>query len=234
MTGSVRIRDVDGLRSVELDAGERNLLDPHTMGLLRDALLAADADSAVTGILLTSTGAVFCGGLDIAAIRAGADPVEFATALVQLLQLLPRLTKPIAAAVHGDALAGGAALVAAVDFAVAVPTARIGSHEVSVGIWPMVAQVPLVHRIGLRAALENIGCGEPFTAVRAREVGLVQDVVEPAQLVARVTDWLTKAQRGAGAYALGRPSIYELAELDYDVALDAALIRFSSMFKESS
>lgn len=233
MTDSVNVREADGLRIVELDAGELNLLDPATMSLLRQALLDADGDPAVTGILLASVGPVFCGGLDIAAIRAGADPVDFAGALVQLLHVFPRLATPIAAAVQGDALASGAALVAAVDYAVGVPTAMIGSQEVGVGIWPMVAQVPLIHRLGPRAAMESIGSGDPFTAARAKELGLLQDVVEPADLLARTTGWLVRAQRGAGAYALGRPSLYEFAELDYADALDAALDRFSSMFTEA-
>ena len=69
---------------------------------------------------------MFCGGLDLPALEAGADPVEFAYALVQLLQLVPTLTKPIAAAVQGDALGSGSALVAAVDYAVSVPDAMIG------------------------------------------------------------------------------------------------------------
>ena len=169
-----------------------------------------------------------------AAIRAGADPVSFAAALVSLLHVLPRLTKPIATMVHGDALAGGSALVAAVDYAVCVPGARIGSQEVGAGIWPMIAQVPLVHRIGLRPALENIGSGEPFSARRAHEVGLVQEVVESPDLRPRAERWLRLAQRAAGAYRLGRPSLYEFASMDYDEALDAALRRFAAMFKETS
>jgi enoyl-CoA hydratase/carnithine racemase len=234
MPGTVTASDAGGIRTLELAAGERNLLDPPTMGLLHDALVEADSDPAVLGILLTSSGDVFCGGLDIAAIRAGANPVEFAAALARLFRLMPRLTQPVAAAVQGDALAGGAGLVAAVDYAVAVPTARIGSQEVAGGIWPMVAQVPLVHRIGARNALENIGCGEPFTARRAHEVGLVQAVVEPDQLVAAARRWLELAQRGAAAYALGRPSLFEIAQLDYDTALDTAYERFASMFTEQS
>ena len=216
------------MRTLVLDSGPRNLLDPPTMALLHDALLAADRDPDVLGVLLTAAGDVFCGGLDIAAIRAGADPVEFAGALARLLRLLPTLGTPVAAAVQG-----GAGLVAAVDYAVAVPSAMIGSQEVANGIWPMVAQVPLVHRIGVRHALENIGSGEPFTAQRAHEVGLVQEVVDPAELVGRARRWLLLAQRGAAAYRLGRPTFYELAALDYDTALDTAYERFASMFRES-
>ena len=233
VSSSVVHHDVDGRRVLDFSNGDRNLLNPQSMRQLLESITAADDDDSVHAILLITTGEVYCGGLDIAAIRAGANPVDYATALVELLHVFPRLRKPIATAVQGDALAGGAALVAAVDYAVTVPQARIGSQEVAHGIWPMIAQVPLVQRIGVRHALENIGCGEPFSAQRAHEVGLVQAVVAPDELMSTTTAWLTLAQRAAGAYSLGRPSLYEFAAMPYDVALDAALDRFASMFKET-
>lgn len=231
MNSSVVHHDEDGLRVLTFSHGDRNLLTPESMQTLFEAITAADDDDAVHAILLITEGEVYCGGLDIAAIRSGANPVDFAAALVKLLHVFPRLRKPIATAVQGDALAGGSALVAAVDYAVAVPQARIGSQEVANGIWPMIAQVPLVHRIGVRHALENIGSGEPFSARRAHEVGLVQAVVASDELIESATHWLHLAQRAGGAYALGRPSFYEFAALPYDSALDAALERFASMFK---
>ncbi len=230
MAAALSYEDREGLRTLSVAHGEGNLLDPTSMGLLHDALERADAEASVSAILLRSEGEVFCGGLDIGAIRAGANPLDFARSLVALLHRLARLGKPIAAAVQGDALAGGAALVAAVDYAVAVPGARIGSHEVSLGIWPMIAQVPLAHRIGVRHAMENIGSGVPFSAERARELGLVQAVVPRAELTSTAEHWLRLAARGAGAFARGRPSFYEFAALPYGAALDGALERFASMF----
>jgi enoyl-CoA hydratase/carnithine racemase len=147
----------NGIAFVTLEGAGRNLLNPQNMAATVDALNRADADAGVTGIVVTGAGDTFCGGLDIEAVRAGGDPVEFAGSLVELLKVFPRLTKPVVARVNGDALASGASIVAACDFAVAVPTARVGTFEVSVGIWPMVAQVPLIQRIGARAAMENIG-----------------------------------------------------------------------------
>ena len=231
---SVTYHDDDGVRILTYDNGDRNLLDPDSMGSLLRAFTDADADDTVHAILLTTAGDVYCGGLDIAAIRAGADPVEFAGALVRLLHVFPRLGKPVATAVQGDALAGGSALVAAVDYAVATPAARIGSQEVSVGIWPMIAQVPLVQRLGVRHALENIGSGEPFNATRAREVGLVQAVVAREDLLTTSIAWLRLASRASAAYRLGRPALYEFASLPYDEALDAALERFAAMFRDPS
>lgn len=224
------ILDTEGRALITIDGPERNLLNPQVIARLHDALTTADADPTVTGIALTGAGDVFCGGLDVGAIRAGADPIEFATALVRLLKLFPRLSTPVVAAVNGDAVASGASLVAACDYAVAVPTARIGTFEVGIGIWPMVAQVPLIKRLGPRRAMENVGSGEPFSADRAREVGLVNRVVDSSALIGAADAWLAMSARGGAAVAAGRPSLYELAELDYDEALDASLAKFSAMF----
>lgn len=219
-----------GIAQITLDGPDRNLLNPRVMADLARQLRSADDDHEVSGILITGAGTTFCGGLDVGAIRAGADPVEFATSLVELLKMFPRLTKPVAARVNGDAVASGASIVAACDFAVAVPSARIGTFEVSIGIWPMVAQVPLIQRMGARRAMENIGAGEPFTAERARELGLVNAVAEGPGLEEALATWLNNAARGGAAVVTGRPSLYELAELSYDDALDLALVKFSEMF----
>ncbi len=220
----------EGIALITLSGPDRNLLNPAVMADIARQLDAADQDDAITGILITGAGEVFCGGLDVGAIRAGANPVEFAAALVSLLKIFPRLTKPVVARVNGDAVASGASIVAACDYAVAIPSARIGTFEVSIGIWPMVAQVPLIQRLGARVAMENIGAGEPFTAERAREIGLVNAVADGAELDAALHRWLANAARGGAAVAAGRPSLYELAELPYDEALDRSLAKFTAMF----
>ena len=228
-TGTVHCTVEASVATLVIDHGERNLLNPGLMAELRETLLAVDASPEINGIVLTGAGTLFCGGLDVQAIQAGADPRDFASALVALLQVFPHLKTPIAAAVNGDAVASGASLVAACDYAVAVSDARIGTYEVSVGIWPMIAQVPLVHRIGARAAMENIGAGEPFGAQRAYELGLVQKVVGPDQVGQEALAWLGKASR-AGANAASRVSLYELAEMAYADALDESLARFVAQF----
>lgn len=219
--------------TVTISGPGRNLLGPTGMARLVAELRAADEDPDITGIIVTGAGDDFCAGLDIEAIRAGADPVEFATSLVELLGLIPRLGTAVIARVNGDALASGAAIVAACDSAVARDDVLIGTVEVAAGIWPMVAQVPLIHRLGARAAMENIGSGIPFTADRARELGLVTEVVAAVDLDSRVEARLVAASRGATVARLGRPLLYELADLPYDAALQRALDAFSAMFPAS-
>jgi enoyl-CoA hydratase/carnithine racemase len=210
-------------------SGEGNLLNPDVIARLVGELQQADGDPAATGIVLTGAGSVFCSGLDIPAIKAGGDPVEFATALAGLLKLIPTLSTPIVAAINGDAVASGASLVAVMDYSVCAPEARIGTREVSLGIWPMVAQVPLIQRLGARWAMENVGSGEPFTAERAREVGLVNEIVAPERLHEAAQAWLEKAARAGAVTAVGRPAFYRFAELGYDEALDASVELFAEM-----
>ncbi|GAA1545897.1 enoyl-CoA hydratase/isomerase family protein [Nocardioides humi] len=230
MSARIEVRTEGATRVLTIDNGERNLLDPPLMDQLRSLLLEADTDEQVHAILLTGAGDTYCGGLDIAAIKQGADPRDFALTLAELLRTIPRLGVPVASAVNGDGLASGASLVAASDYAVAAEHARIGTVEVSAGLWPMIAQVPVIHRLGARRAIENVGSGEPFTAARARELGLVQQVVAAGDEVAAALAWLESASRAPGAARDGRPSLYEFADMSYDDALDASVPRFLALF----
>jgi enoyl-CoA hydratase/carnithine racemase len=219
-----------GLARLALAKPPRNLLDPDVMAAMREALLEADADRDVQAIVLTGAGDMFCGGLDIERIQAGEDPVAFASALVELLRVLPTLGKPVIAAINGDALASGYALVCAADIAVTIDSARIGTFEASVGIWPMVAQIPPLQRLHPRHALENLLTGEPFDARRAYEIGIVNEVVGADELWPAVERWAQRSVRAGAALAAGRRSFYRFRELSYDDALDASLEQFRSMF----
>jgi enoyl-CoA hydratase/carnithine racemase len=227
--GLERSRD-GGLARLQLTKPPRNLLDPDLMGALREAMLEADADPAVEAIVLTGARDMFCGGLDIERIQAGADPVDFAAALVELLRIFPALGKPVLAAVNGNALASGYSLVCAADLAVAVDTASIGTFEATVGIWPMIAQVPPLQRLHPRHALQNFLTGEPFDAARAYEIGIVNEVVDADGLWPAVERWARLSVRAGAALAAGRRSFYRFRELSYDDALTASLEEFRGMF----
>ena len=228
---TVHTSTADGLRTITLSKPPRNLLDGELVAAMLDALETADNDDAISGILLTGSGDVFCGGLDVADIKTAADAIDAAAHLVSLLRVLPTLRTPIAAAVNGDAIAGGASIVCACDYAVAVPSCSIGAHEVSTGYWPMVAQVPLIHRLGPRVAMENVGSGEPFTSARALEVGVVNRVVDESDLLESAAAWLRLASRG---WPGGRHVLYRFAEMSYDQALDASLSELATMLEDRS
>src|ERR1041385_8665702 len=114
-TEGLEITRAEGVKRIALNRPPRHLLDPPLMDAFRTAILDADADEGVRAIVINGSGEIFCGGLDIAQIQAGANPVDFAAGLVDLLRVLPGLGKPLIAAVNGDALASGYSLACAAD-----------------------------------------------------------------------------------------------------------------------
>ena len=225
--------DRDGtIATLTLQHGTRNLLNPAVMRELQQGFANLDEDPEVMAIILTGSGEAFCGGLDIEALKAGADPVEFATALVELLKLLPTLGTAVIGAVNGDALASGYSLACACDLVAAVPEARLGTFEASIGIWPVIAQVPPLQRTLPRHALQNIITGVPFTAEEAVRIGAINRVVPAGELAAAAHEMALAATASGSALASGRRSFYSFLDLPYPEALDAALDAFVRMIRE--
>jgi enoyl-CoA hydratase/carnithine racemase len=110
-----------------------------------------------------------------------------------------RMTKPLVAAVHGAALAGGTGLAANCHIVVAAEDATFGLTEIRIGLWPFVIFRTVVAALGQRRATELALTGRIFPASEAREYGLVHHVVEPAALMQR-------AQKIAGAIAQASPT----------------------------
>ena len=173
---------------------------------------------------------MFCGGLDIERIQAGADPVAFASALVELLRVFPTLGKPVIAAVNGDALASGYALVCAADIAVTSTARASAPSRPASGSGRWSPRSPPLQRLHPRHALENLLTGEPFDARRAYEIGIVNEVVAPGELWPAVERWAQRSVRAGEALAAGRRSFYRFRELSYDDALSASLEEFRGMF----
>ncbi len=105
--------------------GQGNLLNPNNIAGIVDELAGGGRRHPGPRIVITGAGDVSCSGLDLSGIQAGGDPVEFATALVGLLRLIPTLGPPVVAAVNGNALASVASIVAAENYVVSTPTALI-------------------------------------------------------------------------------------------------------------
>jgi 3-hydroxyacyl-CoA dehydrogenase len=146
---------------------------------LREQLLAAceraAADASVKAIILHGQGLVFSAGADIAEFGSAAS---FATPdLPSLLVRLSELDKPLIAAIAGLALGGGLELALACGYRVAQDGARLGLPEIKLGLLPGAGGTQRLPRlIGAAAALDIIASGQPLSAARALELGLVDRV----------------------------------------------------------
>ena len=94
---------------------------------------------------------------------------------------LRRLPQPVIARVQGIATAAGCQLVAACDLAVAAEEATFATPGVKIGLFCTTPMVPLVRAVPAKAAMEMLLTGEPISAARALELGLVNRVVPGAR-----------------------------------------------------
>jgi len=154
------------------DAG--NSLDPEIGTGLLAALADADADADVRVLIVTGAGdRIFSAGMDLRAFASGADMSSVGSAL----EKLANFRKPVVAAVNGSAVAGGFEIVLRADLVVAADHAMFGIPEVKRGLVAAGGGTRLPRRIPLAVALEMGLTGEPISADRAFELGLVNRVV---------------------------------------------------------
>jgi methylglutaconyl-CoA hydratase len=190
----VRLGVAAGVATVTLDSpANRNALSRQLRAELAAHLQAALADDAVRVLVLTHTGPVFCSGMDLRESRGAGAQAQGVNDLPGLLQALQAAPKPVVARLAGSARAGGIALIAACDLAVAADTATFAFSEVRLGLVPAVLSVPVLPLLAPRAARELFLTGEVFDAARAVRIGLLTSAVPGQRLddeLRRYTDML--------------------------------------------
>ncbi len=140
---------------------------------------AALADDSVSAIVLRGAGTLFSGGADIT--EFGRPPES--PWLPELLDDVEASDKPVIAALHGTAFGGGLELPLACHYRVAAPSARLGLPEVKIGLLPGAGGTQRLPRlVGIADALSMIVSGNPITAARAHEIGLVDRIVDEQRL----------------------------------------------------
>jgi enoyl-CoA hydratase/carnithine racemase len=164
----------------------RNALTPALVSALGSAVLAADDDPDVRAIVLTGTGnRAFCAGMDLRSFAGGervSDPDDAGVAgFVKLVH--GQIATPIVGGANGTAVAGGLELLLGCDMVVASSEARFGLPEVQRGLFAAGSGTFIGQRIPLAVALEIVLTGETIDAGRAYELGLVNKVMPPDEVL---------------------------------------------------
>jgi len=142
---------------------------------LVDAVAELDADAAVKAVVLICAGRTFIAGADVTEFGKPPQPPH----LPDVVASIESAKKPWVAAIHGSALGGGLEVALGCAWRVAVPSASLGLPEVKLGIIPGAGgTVRLPRLIGPAAAVDLVTSGSPVGAKKARELGLVDAVLE--------------------------------------------------------
>ena len=221
----------------------RNAFNEHVIAELTEWAATA-RESALRGdvrvVVLAGAGKTFCAGADVAWMSKTVHYTEEenlrdAMAMSRMFAALDGLPVPLVGRIHGAALGGGAGLAAVCDIVVAEDQTLFGFTEVKLGILPAVISPFALAKIGRSAARELFLTGARFPAARAREIGLVHEVVPASELdtaVGRYVQELLAA--GPEAIAAAKALIPKVwgQPLDAAMAVTAAAIAARRVSKE--
>jgi len=201
---------------------KRNAIDAAMVEALHRELERAELDAKVRLVLLRGAGKDFCAGADLAELLASADQAAEqneadALRLGNVFLRMRRLPKPVVAAVHGRALAGGCGLATACDLVLAHADATFGYPEVRRGFVPAMVIAMLRRAVGEKAAVDLVLTGRLLTAAEALGMGLVSRVMPAERFERDVEDAAAELARSSpSALALIKQQVYELDDRSFE------------------
>lgn len=217
----------DGVRLLRLNRPDKhNALDTALTQALLDALRDAGRERC-RAVILTGAGASFCAGADTTEFSAlSGDDQTLATAradlTAQLHAVFTEIGVPVIAAVHGNALGGGAGLALACDIVIAAEDMMFGYPELRHGVVPAIVMANLVRQIGRKAAFRLVATGRIIGGEEAERLGIVSESVPPElvsvramEIASRIAAWSPVAMRAT------KRLFHRVAELPIHQALEA-------------
>lgn len=206
----VQIRSTtDGVVFVTINRPQKkNAFDAATVAALYEAFETLQGADHVRVVFIRGAGGTFCAGADLAWMRDAADWSEGdnrtdAMGLAKMLKALHDVPALTVALVEGAAMGGGAGIVAACDMAVAVKGAKFAFSEVKLGLIPATIAPYVIEAVGPRAARALFATAELFDADRAKDLGLVSQVLASADGIDGFVRTLSDAMKACAPGAVG-------------------------------
>jgi len=198
MAELVRYEVKDGVAVMTIDNPPVNALAPEVWGQIDEAVKRGVADPAAEALVLIGAGTTFIAGADIKAfelLKTPADSMARSAGTHALLKRMEDATKPLVAAIHGNALGGGLEVAQACHFRVATKDARVGQPEVLLGIIPGAGGTQRLPRLaGAALALTMCTDGKPVAAPKALAAGIIDHIVPDDLLVGAIAFAKAKAK----------------------------------------
>lgn len=213
----------DGIVTITLNRPQQmNLLTSDMLAALQTSWSVIAKDPEVRVVVLAAAGKGFCAGHDLKEIRKLGEQTKIAALFAQcsdMMMAIQNLPQPVIAKVQGPAAAAGCQLVAQCDLAIAADTAKFVTSGVSWGFFCSTPGVAIGRNLQRKHALEMLLTGEPISARRAMEWGLVNRVVPAAELDAAVDELAAKlAAKPPATVAAGKRGFYRQMDMNVEHA----------------
>lgn len=219
--------DSRGVVTLTLNRPEAfNALSEGLLEALQAALDRVATDERARVVVIAAAGKAFCAGHDLKEMRADPSLAYYERLFAQcgrMMMTIQKLPVPVLARVQGIATAAGCQLVAMCDLAVAARGTRFAVSGVNLGLFCSTPSVALSRNLPRKAAFEMLVTGDFIDADEARAKGLVNRVVEPAELDAEVERLVSRiVAKPRVALAMGKQLFYRQLEAGIEAAYDDA------------
>jgi enoyl-CoA hydratase/carnithine racemase len=185
---------------------------------LNSALRQLDEDGETRVIIIKGAGKVFSTGIDVSEFH-GKTPSEYHRWLAPMDQMhftIASMEKPVIAMVHGYAVANGAGLVAAADFAIMAEDAKLGTTAINVGLLCTGPIIPMSYGLGKKKVLEMLLSGDMIDAKEAERLGLVNKVVPADKLEEETFMFARKLiSKSPVAIQMGKNFYYQMIDMPF-------------------
>ena len=215
------------MRLVMNNLDHKNALSESMVSTLIDAIKGASSDKSIKVIVLAAEGNVFSSGHDLKEITAARknedggedffkDLFDSCSALMQLITNIPQ---PVIAEVDGVATAAGCQLVASCDLAIASNESRFATPGVNLGLFCSTPMVALSRNVNKKNAMEMLLTGDFINAKKAKEIGLINNMVPKEELTFEVSKLAEKiASKSSMTISIGKQAFYAQAEMNLSSA----------------
>jgi cyclohexa-1,5-dienecarbonyl-CoA hydratase len=193
----VKVRVEGAVARLTLDRPEHNLLNERMLTELTAGINTLGERNSIKLIVVDSACNAFCGGIELGEYTQR-RVFQLLDAFHGAFAAMLDTSKPVLVVVNGPAFGGGAELAALGDLVIATPKARFAQPEIKLGVFPPLAAAILPSILGPKQALELVLTGEIISAEKARDLGLVNWLVDETDLQKKVDEVIAKVTAQSG------------------------------------
>ena len=216
-------KEIDNVAYLTLNRPKaQNALSTDLLENLLTELKKIELNKSIRVVVISSNGKNFCSGHDLKELAIDKRKERFKK-LFQLcsevMMKIVKLPKPVIASVKGTATAAGCQLVASCDLAIASKNSKFATPGVNIGLFCSTPMVAVSRNVNKKQTMEMLLLGNLISPSKAKEIGLINQIVENDKLESKTMDIANKiASKSAATVAIGKEAFYKQLEMGLEDA----------------
>tara|TARA_B100002052_G_scaffold97398_2_gene89926 strand:- start:1271 stop:2053 length:783 start_codon:yes stop_codon:yes gene_type:complete len=216
-------KEIDNVAYLTLNRPKaQNALSTDLLENLLTELKKIELNKSIKVVVISSNGKNFCSGHDLKELAIDKRKERFKK-LFQLcsevMMKIVKLPKPVIASVKGTATAAGCQLVASCDLAIASKNSKFATPGVNIGLFCSTPMVAVSRNVNKKQTMEMLLLGNLISPSKAKEIGLINQIVENDKLESKTMDIANKiASKSAATVAIGKEAFYKQLEMGLEDA----------------